>query len=86
MTEEEIKKLQTENETLKETNRKLTEENASLKSKNEEQSDSIKGIKDDIEKLKTEMRDGFAKTQEKIPTHDNKPKTLLEEIINAKRE
>ena len=86
MTEEEIKALQDKAKSLEDENKRLLEENKSLKAQNEEQASSIKGIKDDIEKLKAEVRDGFATTQAQLPTQDNKPKSLLEEIKNANRE
>ena len=86
MNEEEIKALQDKAKSLEDENKRLLEENKSLKTKNEEQASSIKGIKDDIEKFKAEVRDGFATTQAKLPAQDNKPKSLLEEIKNANRE
>ena len=85
MTEEEIKALQDKDDSLEKENKRLNEENASLKSKNQEQSDSIKGIKDDIAKFKEEVKEEFVKTRES-QAHDIKPESLMEAIINAKKE
>ena len=83
MTEEEIKALQEKNKSLEEENKKLLEENKDLKTKNEEHISSIKGLKDDIEKFKEEVKTEFAKTQEQLPAQDVEDESLIEAIANA---
>lgn len=83
MTEEEIKALQEKNKELEEKNKSLEEENKSLKAKNEEQASSVKGIKDDLEKFKAEVKELVVNTPKENPSQDSKPKSLLEELSNV---
>lgn len=81
--EEQIKELQDKNKELEERNKTLEEENKSLKAKNEEQASSVKGLKDDLEKFKGEVKEMLVNTHKEENSQDNKQQGLFEELVST---